>query len=298
MNDAVSQPGRRWQRLTEEERVARVTKGPESVVVDSAGNPNPYSAYQNLGTLLSLQNVRTTAAEELPFYIVTQVKELLFKLLATEVRRARDDLFGDDLPQAIRILSRVSREQRLLTECWHVLSDISPTEFVKFRDELGPASGLQSYTYRQLEFVLGRKVKAVIRPHANDAEVYRSLEKALSEPSLYDAALHALRRARLPVPDDVLDRDLSEPYEPSEAVVEAWHHVYLDQGAHRQMYLLAETLMEVAYEFSRWRAVHLLVVERILGAKPGSGGSSGVGWLSKTAAHRFFPELWTVRDRI
>lgn len=260
---------------------------------------NPFTDYVADDVLLSLQRPRTDAATEPAFLITTQVMELLFKLSYLEALRVRNLLEADDLAGALWTLRRLGRVQRVLYTTWDVLSAVSPTEYGEFRSHLGEGSGFQSQMYRQLEFVLGNKSRALAEMHRGDDKSYRDLRRALSEPSVYDAALRLLRRRGLPIPDNCVERDWSEPYDEKEAVVRAWRLVYTaPDGERADLFQLGEALVDVAYDFGRWRAIHLLTVERVLGSKEGTAGTSGVKWLRRVAEHRHFPELWTVRGTL
>jgi tryptophan 2,3-dioxygenase len=176
-----------------------------------------------------------------------------------------------------------------------VLDTLSPTEFNAFRDHLGEASGFQSYMYRRLEFVLGNKVESMTRPHRGVPHVYRDVMADLRSRSLYDEALLLLHRRGAGLPPEVVERDWTQPYEPHPAVEEAWAAAYRDPRQDNELYQLAEALIGVAERFSGWRLQHLLTVEKVIGTKPGTGGTGGVEWLRRITGHRFFPELWTVR---
>ena len=257
----------------------------------------PYVAYAEMDALLSLQRPRTAAPTEPAFIIVSQIKELLFKLLHTELESTRDELAADRIDQALWTLRRAERAQRLLLSCWEVLSALSPTEFAQFRDVLGQASGFQSYSYRRLEFLLGNKNPAMIAPHRN-TEHFDEVLGQLRQPSLYDEVLGVLARNGLEIPAEVLDRDVAAPYAPHEQVEAAWRRVYRESDKYRELFLLGEALTDVADQFARWRYTHLVTVQRMLGAKPGTGGTGGVAWLAGISERRFFPELWTVRSAL
>lgn len=254
-----------------------------------------FAQYVGSDVLLSLQNTRTQAETEPSFLIITQVTELLFKLAHTEAVRARDLLEDDDLPGALRTLRRFRSVCVSLNGTIEVLGSMSPTEYAEFRGALGDGSGFQSYMYRHLEFVLGHKVSAMAQLHRDHERIHRDLLRSLGEMSLYDAALRLLWRQGLPVPESMVDRDWSLPYTEQDDIVAAWHVVYTEQDKHAQLYLLAEALMDAAFELGRWRTTHLMVVERVLGSKEGTGGTTGASWLRRVAQHRFFPELWAVR---
>ncbi|RLU81386.1 tryptophan 2,3-dioxygenase [Streptomyces griseocarneus] len=250
-----------------------------------------------MDTLLALQHPRTGAETEPGFIILSQVKELLFKLLHTEFGTARGHLAEDRLDDALWTLRRAGRVQQVLLSCWDAFSALSPGEFASFRDVLGSASGFQSVMYRKLEFLLGNKNAQLVGPHENTAK-YDEVLAQLHEPSLYDEALRHLARHGLDIPPEYLDRDFSQPYRPDEKVAEAWRLVYEQPGRYHGLFLLAEALTDTADQFARWRYTHLLTVQRTLGDKPGTGGTEGSRWLSAIAEHRFFPELWSIRSAL
>ncbi|MCP3818469.1 tryptophan 2,3-dioxygenase family protein [Streptomyces sp. A3M-1-3] len=263
--------------------------------LDFPGPSTPYIDYQCLDVLFSLQRPLSDAPAEPTFYILGQVKELLFKLLYGELCAVRGLLDGDDVAQAVWTLRRTRRVIELLTSTWDVLGTLAPTEFNAFREHLGQASGFQSYMYRMLEYVLGNKNASMARPHRRVPHVHEEVQEALQAPSVYDAALHLLARRGADIPEAVLARDLAEPYVPHVAVERAWADLYR-AGPGDDMFELAEALISVAEGFGRWRALHLLTVERIIGNKAGTGGTAGVDWLRRASEHRFFPELWSARS--
>ncbi|MBL1082664.1 tryptophan 2,3-dioxygenase [Streptomyces actinomycinicus] len=266
----------------------------------AAGPPpgtTPYAHYARMDELLALQHPLSPARTEPGFIIMSQVKELLFKLLHTELTAARDQLAGDRLGEALWTLRRSARVQQVLLVSWETFSVLSPVEFAEFRDVLGSASGFQSAGYRRLEFLLGNKNPAMTGPH-RDTAGYAAVTAQLYEPSLYDAALALLVRRGLLAPDGPGNRDAAQPYRSGPQVEEAWRAVYRDPARHHDLHLLAEALMDTADQFARWRYTHLLTVQRMLGDKPGTGGTEGVAWLARISEHRFFPELWSVRSTL
>ncbi|MFB7172180.1 tryptophan 2,3-dioxygenase [Streptomyces sp. NPDC056254] len=272
---------------------------PSDLTMVSGDGANPFVRYVGSETLLSLQNLRTNSETEPSFLITTQVNELLFKLAHTEAVRARDQLEGDDAAGALRTLRRLRNVYTALNGTWDVLCSMSPTEYAEFRDALGEGSGFQSYMYRHMEFLLGHKVAAMAEGHRGHEPVHRDLLRSLGEMSLYDAVLRLLWRRGLPVPRSSVERDWSEAVPPvREEIVEVWRTVYADQDKHADLYLLAEALVDVAFDLCRWRTTHLLSVERLLGSKTGTAGSSGASWLRRVADQRFFPELWAVRAQL
>lgn len=256
--------------------------------------PNAYVSYARMDELHRLQVPRTSSPYEMSFLLISHVKELLFRMVHLEVDQARDLLRADRPDDACRALARAVRSQRVLSGCWESMNAMPADEFLAFRDTLGSASGTQSFMYRLLEFTLGNRDRAVVRPA--DLESFPELRAELARPSLYDEALRFLARHGHPVPERVTGRDPAAPYEPDEAVEQVWLRIYQGPRGQRVAHDLAEQLLEVAYQFSRWRASHLLVVERMLGGKRGSGGSDGASWLRAINEHRFFPELWTMRS--
>ncbi|KUJ68068.1 hypothetical protein ACZ90_22485 [Streptomyces albus subsp. albus] len=261
-------------------------------------NSTPYIDYHSVDVLLSLQHPRSDEPAELTFYITGQVQELLFKLMFTEVNRVRDLLFEDRLDKALWYLRRIERVQRVLTAAWEPVSTLTPTEFGGFRNELGTASGFQSYMYRQLEFSLGNKERRMAEAYRAVPWLYEQVSAVLAAPSLYDAALSLLRHRGADIPQECVARDFAEPYAPHPAVEAAWARIYRSPEENRELHVLAEALSDLNYQYSRWRTTHLLTVERIMGYRPGTGGTLGVEWLRRVAEHRFFPELWSIRTDI
>lgn len=258
----------------------------------------PYADYIGVDTLLDLQRTRTDEPFESTFIITTQVMELLFSLVQGHWEAARDALEADDVPGAIARLRSSCNAQDVLNASWGLLSDMTPTGFNRFRDSFGEASGFQSYGYRRLEFLLGNKSAAMIRPHKAMGDVAAELTGLLERPGLYDAALRLLDRRGLPVPAEAVERDWTQAYEPSEGVERAWAEVYADDRPGNELLLLAETLVDVAERVTRWRHTHLMAVKRTMGAKPGSGGSNGLTWLARNAEQDVFPELWSLRSTV
>ncbi|GAA1927015.1 tryptophan 2,3-dioxygenase [Streptantibioticus ferralitis] len=280
--DGPSQPGN----ATDNQLQAELPQG-----------PTPYVQYARMDALLALQHPLSTADTEPGFIIMSQVKELLFKLLHTELTTIRDQLHKDQLDDALWTLRRSVRVQQVLLVCWETFSVLSPVEFAEFRDFFGAASGFQSVSYRRLEFLLGNKNPAMVEPHRN-SPAYQEVLAQLHEPSLYDEALGLLTRRGLLAPHDAPTGDPTQPYRAGAEVEAAWRAVYRDPIRHRDLHLLAEALMDTADQFARWRYTHLVTVQRILGAKPGTGGTSGVPWLAAISEHRFFPELWSARSAL
>ncbi len=274
-------------------------KIPESRVeagmhVDLAGQ-HTYGEYLKLDLLLSAQQPVSLEHDEVAFIIIHHVQELWLKLVAHEIEAAIVSIRADHLPPAFKSLARVTRIQEQLIAAWDVLSTMTPADYLAFRSALGPASGFQSYQYRLVEFRLGVKDANMLLPHRHDTLIHGKLMTALNGPSLYDEALRLLARRGHPVPKEVLDRDFSQPYLSNPRVRDIWLSIYRKSQEHFDLYELAEELVDVEDWFQQWRFRHMKTVERIIGYKPGTGGSSGVGYLKTALERSFFPELWEVR---
>lgn len=257
-----------------------------------------YSDYLQLDTLLSSQTRLSDHHDEMLFIIIHHVSELWLKLIIHETTGAIQAIQKDDLQASFKMLSRVSRIQVQLVHAWDVLATLTPAEYMEFRDKLGNASGFQSYQYRLVEFILGYKTPYILKIYEKDPDVYATLKKAYESPGLYDVAIQALARNGFPISSDVLQRDFSKPYHSQQSVLDAWLHVYKDVSAYWELYELAEKLVDVEDRFQQWRFHHMKTVERIIGHKKGTGGSSGVSYLKKVLDHSFFPELWEIRTEI
>lgn len=257
-----------------------------------------YGSYLSLDKLLDSQNLVSGAHDEMMFIIIHQASELWMKLCIHEIGAAMREVENDNLGAAFKMLSRVSRIQGQLRQSWAVLSTMTPADYLTFRDDLGQSSGFQSFQYREIEFALGNKNARLAEVHRKNPERYERLQTVLHAPSFYDLCLRQLAKKGFAIPADYLDRDWSQPYVPSEAVEAAWAEVYSDPKTHWDLYELAEKLIDLEQEFSMWRFSHMKTVERIIGYRQGTGGTSGVAFLEKALKLRFFPELWTVRSEI
>jgi tryptophan 2,3-dioxygenase len=220
------------------------------------------------------------------------------KLCLHELSATRAQIRADDLEPAFKMLSRVARVQMQLIQSWDVLGTMTPADYTRFRDSLGQSSGFQSWQYRLLEFMLGNKDARLIDVHANDKSAHALLKKELSTPSLYDESLRLLSRRGFDIPKESIERDWTRSYEANPAVEAAWLAVYRDSTAHWDLYELAEKLVDLEYRFQQWRFAHMKTVERIIGFKRGTGGSSGVGYLQHVLGRGFFPELISLRTSI
>jgi tryptophan 2,3-dioxygenase len=258
----------------------------------------PYERYVGVRRLQALIRPVTDHPAEPAFLVVTQVMELWFTLLRREWELAQRRLRDDDLDGALAALRRSVHHLRSLDASWQSLLWLTPAEFNGFRDQLGEASGFQSYEYRHVEFLLGLKAESVIRPHRGLPAVYADLERALHGPSLEDDVLAFLARRGLPVPPSVLGRDRSVTHDAHPAVTALWVEIYGDPRPGNELFQLGEALTDVAEEFTTWRQRHVTAVRRAMGAKPGTGGSSGLAWLERSAARVVFPDLWAARTVI
>lgn len=257
-----------------------------------------YGEYLSLDKVLSAQNRLSGHHDEMLFIIIHQVSELWMKLILHELKSAIEDIGKDDMQPAFKKLARVSKIQSQIIQSWDVLSTMTPAEYLEFRDSLGRASGFQSYQYRLIEFALGYKSEAILKIYEKDVQVHHELKKAYVEPGLYDAAIGALSRAGFPINQNLLDRDYSVVYAGDPTVAAAWEEVYRDVGRYWDLYQLAEKMVDVEDWLQQWRFRHMKTVERIIGFKKGTGGSSGVGYLRQVLDHRFFPELWDLRTTL
>jgi len=257
-----------------------------------------YGGYLALDQLLSAQRPRSTQHDEMLFIVQHQVSELWMKLMVHELAAAIAHVRDDRLEPCFKILARVKQVQRQLFEAWAVLETLTPYEYAAFRDTLGPASGLQSFQFRAIEFLLGRKNAERLDLHKHDAKTGAYLLQLLESPSLYDEFLRYLGRKGLPIPPERVERDWKQPYEAHPGVVEVFKTVYEDPDAYWAEYDMCEKLVDVEENFQLWRFRHVKTVERIIGFKRGTGGTAGVAFLRKTLETSLFPELIDVRTRI
>lgn len=282
--------------LDEQTRDTRATANAGEPTLEFA-EATPYEAYVGVRQLQALVAPVTDHPAEPAFLVITQVMELLFTLLRREWELAQRELRADDLDAAVSALRRSVHDLQALNATWGALSWLSPAEFNGFRDELGEASGFQSYEYRHVEFLLGLKAESVVRPHRGLPAVHADLQRALTGPSVEDDVHAYLARRGLPIPAAVLDRDRASTHPADDAVTDVWTTVYRDPRPGNELFVLAETLTDVAQEFTVWRQRHVTAVKRSMGAKPGSGGSAGLAWLERSAAREVFPDLWAARTQ-
>ena len=248
--------------------------------------------------MLNAQKPLSGQHDEMLFIVIHQASELWMKLCLHELAATRAQICADDLEPAFKMLSRVARIQAQLIQSWDVLGTMTPADYMCFRDSLGQSSGFQSWQYRLLEFVLGNKEARLIEVHSNDPPTYALLRQELTTPSLYDEAIRLLARRGFDIPKECTDRDWTRTYEAHPAVETAWLSVYRDSTAHWDLDELAEKLVDLEYRLQQWRFAHLKTVERIIGFKRGTGGSSGVGYLEHVLKRGFFPELISLRTSI
>ncbi|MGB9013487.1 MAG: tryptophan 2,3-dioxygenase family protein [Aeromicrobium sp.] len=257
-----------------------------------------YASYLQLPALLSAQQPVSGHHDEMLFIIQHQVTELWLKQLIHELRSAIALIESDHLSPGLKRLARIKAIQRQMFEQWSVLETLTPVEYVQFRDSLGKASGFQSPQYRTVEFLLGNKNPQMIKVFDHDPALHDALLADLSSPSLYDAFLHLLARRGHDVPTEILHRDLTIPYEAHPGVIEVVRRIYADPHDHWDAYEMCEELVDVEESFQLWRFRHLKTVERIIGFKRGTGGSSGVHFLQRALELTFFPELRDVRTHL
>jgi tryptophan 2,3-dioxygenase len=257
-----------------------------------------YGDYLHLDKILSSQHRLSDHHDEMLFIIIHQTSELWMKLILHEVTAAIQFIQQNDLEPSFKILSRVSRIQQQLIQSWSVLSTLTPSEYLEFRDKLGQSSGFQSYQNRLIEFALGNKNAQTLAVYQHQQELYKKMHHALHKPSIYDAAIQALVARGIHIDHEVLNRDLSKNYEPNLSVEEAWLSVYRNVDQYWDLYELAEKLVDIGHQQQIWRFNHMTTVERIIGHKQGTGGSSGVTYLKRILDQHFFPELWSIRTKL
>lgn len=255
-----------------------------------------YGDYLHLTKILDAQHPQSDAHDEMLFIIQHQTSELWMRLAIHELNAARQTL-AQDMRPAFKMLARVSRIFEQLNNAWDVLRTMTPSDYTTFREALGQSSGFQSHQYRLIEFMLGNRNQAMLRPHAHDPKTLALLQAELAQPSLYDVALAALNQVEQ-LPDHVLNRDRSLPHTPDPAVATAWAKVYRDPQTYWELYELAEKLVDLEDYFRRWRFNHVTTVERVIGFKRGTGGTGGVSYLKRMLAVELFPELWHLRTEL
>ena len=267
---------------------------PDGARLDFAGEMS-YGDYLRLDELLSAQRPRSRDHNELLFIVQHQATELWMKLMVHELRAAIAQVRGDELQPAFKMLARVARIMAQLNQSWDVLSTLTPAEYSSFRADLGSSSGFQSYQYRMVEFLLGNKVAVAMEPHRHRPELFAILDEMHRAPSLYDEAIRLLARRGFTIDRECVERDCRTLHEFNESVCAAWVQVYRDPERHWELYELAEKLVDLEDAFRQWRFRHATTVERVIGFKRGTGGTSGVGYLRKMLDVVLFPEIWKLR---
>nr|WP_237219165.1 tryptophan 2,3-dioxygenase [Rhodoferax aquaticus] len=254
-----------------------------------------YGDYLQIDTILSAQKPLSPAHDELLFIIQHQTSELWMKLMLHELTAAIRHIAQDDLPPAFKMLARVSKIMEQLVHAWDVLATMTPPEYSAMRPYLGQSSGFQSFQYRCIEFSLGNKNAAMLKPHAHAPERLALVQAAYEAPSLYDEALRLMARRGIAVPASHLQRDWTHAYTASPEVEAAWLQVYRNPKDNWDLYQLAEELTDLEDAFRLWRFRHVTTVERVIGFKRGTGGTGGVSYLRKMLDVVLFPEIWTLR---
>jgi tryptophan 2,3-dioxygenase len=257
-----------------------------------------YGDYLRLDALLGAQQPLSADPNEMLFIVQHQATELWLKLVVQELKGARDHIRAGELQPAFKMLARVARVMAQLNQSWDVLSTLTPAEYSSFRKSLGNASGFQSYQYRTVEFLLGNKNALLIQPHRHRSDLVAPLEEAHAKPSIYDEAIRILARRGFAVDAAQLERDWREPHAFDDSVCRAWVGVYRDTARHWDLYELAEKLVDLEDAFRQWRFRHATTVERVIGMKRGTGGTSGVDYLRRIVQVELFPELWRARTEL
>ena len=277
------------------------THGHTEKIVASEGaqldfsNDMSYGDYLQLDAILNAQRPLSPNHNEMLFIVQHQTSELWMKLLLHELSAAMACVARDELGSAFKMLARVGKIMEQLVHAWDVLATMTPPEYSAIRPYLSNSSGFQSWQYRCIEFKLGNKNAAMLKAHAHRPEILARVEAAWRAPSLYDESLRLLAQRGIPVPAEHLERDWTKAHESSEAVVQAWLTVYRDPEAHWDLYQLGEELTDLEDAFRLWRFRHVTTVERVIGFKRGTGGTSGVGYLRKMLDVVLFPEIWKLR---
>ena len=273
---------------------------PESIVHEERAQLDfsqsmSYGDYLQLDAILTAQKTLSPAHDEMLFIVQHQTSELWMKLMLHELRAAIGHIARDELPPAFKMLARVSKIMEQLVHAWDVLATMTPPEYSAMRPYLGQSSGFQSYQYRCIEFSMGNKNRAMLKPHEHRADLLAQVQAAYEAPSLYDEALRLMARRGLAVPASHTERDWTQPYVENDAVEQAWLTVYRNPEKHWDLYQLGEELTDLEDAFRLWRFRHVTTVERVIGFKRGTGGTGGVSYLRKMLDVVLFPEIWKLR---
>jgi len=255
-----------------------------------------YGDYLGLDAILTAQHPQSTAHDEMLFIVQHQTSELWMRLAIHELQAARASMQQGRLQPAFKMLTRVARIFEQLNSAWDVLRTMTPSEYTAFRPSLGNSSGFQSHQYRLIEYLLGNRIGALMKLHQHKADAYEALKSELAQPSLYQVAIETLC-ARLEVPS-LAGAPGEGDWQADQAVQDLWQKIYEDPETHWELYELAEKLVDLEDYFRRWRFNHVTTVERIIGFKRGTGGTSGVAYLRKMLEVELFPELWHVRGAL
>jgi tryptophan 2,3-dioxygenase len=272
----------------------------EKIVADEGAqldfsNDMSYADYLHLDEVLNAQHPLSPDHNEMLFIVQHQTSELWMKLMLHELAAAVSCIADDKLGSAFKMLARVSRIMEQLVHAWDVLATMTPPEYSAIRPYLSTSSGFQSWQYRSVEFMLGNKNAAMLKPHSHRPEILAKVEAAYRAPSLYDESLRLLARRGLAIPATHTERDWTQPYVASDAVEQAWLVAYRNPETHWDLYQLGEELTDLEDAFRLWRFRHVTTVERVIGFKRGTGGTSGVGYLRKMLDVVLFPEIWKLR---
>ena len=276
---------------------------PESIVHEERAQLDfsksmSYGDYLQLDAILTAQKPLSPAHDEMLFIVQHQTSELWMKLMLHELRAAIGHIARDELPPAFKMLARVSKIMEQLVHAWDVLATMTPPEYSAMRPYLGQSSGFQSYQYRCIEFSMGNKNRAMLKPHEHRADLLAQVQAAYEAPSLYDEALRLMALRGIAVPASHTERDWTQPYAESEAVEQAWLTVYRNPEQHWDLYQLGEELTDLEDAFRLWRFRHVTTVERVIGFKRGTGGTGGVSYLRKMLDVVLFPEIWRLRTNL
>ena len=289
-----------FSQTTEPASETPATALPESIVHEERAQLDfsksmSYGDYLQLDAILTAQKPLSPAHDEMLFIVQHQTSELWMKLMLHELRAAIGHIAQDELPPAFKMLARVSKIMEQLVHAWDVLATMTPPEYSAMRPYLGQSSGFQSYQYRCIEFAMGNKNRAMLKPHEHRADLLALVQAAYEAPSLYDEALRLLARRGLAVPASHTERDWTQPYVENDAVEQAWLTVYRNPDKHWDLYQLGEELTDLEDAFRLWRFRHVTTVERVIGFKRGTGGTGGVSYLRKMLDVVLFPEIWKLR---
>jgi len=269
----------------------------ESIHTDLSGLLS-YGEYLRLDKILQAQEPLSEQHDEMLFIIIHQASELWLKLASHEVSAAIENVRSSNFRHAFKVVARVRQILNQLVQSWNILATMTPVDYLKFRPSLGNASGFQSYGYRKLEFLLGNKNARLVKVYEGDAQVFEDLNRILHQPSLYDEVIRKLHERGFEIDSALLERDFSQHYDHNESVLNAWLSIYQNAEKNFELYELAEKLVDIEDAFQQWRFKHMYTVQRIIGHRKGTGGSSGVPFLKKALDTSFFPELLDLRSKL